>query len=278
MDFARTAIAATLLFSWTSPIRASRAQEPQLANEHRDSLSVVRYLRFRKLKLLSVPAARERYYAAIAAAADGAHRYVVPLRVQGNTVSSLVDKPLEVGEYDPTELVWFSIDLRNGSSSVDGLMISWDLGAEGRAGTTIMSLREAVLTTTYQDPPAICTPSLLKDVTGDGSVELVTYTDQKGDCSDVCRLTIQKHFDLPPAWVELRSWTGAAWQVKTDGTSQFYAKLADKYSQIRRWLSGEWGPDSELCRGVAWVEDGAVFEKWVGRAREVAVAQPAKSQ
>jgi len=271
-----TAIATMFTCGWVGPVGAVTIQQPR--PDDRDSVAIARYLRGLGFKLSAIPVARGGYYAVIADNTGGTHRYLVPLQVRADTVRRLIDKPPEIGEYDPTALAWFSIDLRNANTTVDGLLVSWDLGAEGRAGTTVMSLVRGTLATTFQDGPETCTPAGLIDVTGDGKVEIVRYVEERGACSDVCRLTIQKHFDMPPAWVELRRWTGTGWQPAQEGVSRFYAKLADKYGQIRRWLSGAWGPDSELCRDVAWVEAGVPFERWAARAKELASRDPAGSR
>jgi hypothetical protein len=245
-------------------------QEQSTAIVCRDSAAISRYLGIRGLRLSAILAARDGYYAVIADSAGETPRYLLPLLVQRDSVSLLFERPREIGEYDPSSVVWFSLDLRRPDGRVDGLLVSWDLGGEGRGGTTIFSLIRGKLIGTFQDVPGTCTPARLVDVNSDGRVELLTYPEERGSCTDVCLLTIERHFDTPPAWVEVRRWTGTTWEPAGEGLSSFYAHLAEKYDQIRRWLSGEWGPDSELCRGVPWVEAGIPFAKWASRAREIA--------
>lgn len=228
-----------------------------------DSAAIERYLARRKYRLDKVAARREGYYAVIATEVDGQARFLLPLRVQGDSVAPL-HEPMPIEEYDPQHVEWQALQ----SSTVDALLITDDLPAEGWVGTSMYRL-DSKLSLAYTDEDYTCRPAEMRDVDGDGKPELISYVEDpsQGDCVSECHIDLEDQFDLEPAWVRIHRWTGRQWEPAERQFPSFYRSLADQYEQVDRWLAND--PGGEVCRSMHWLQGKGLFKNWAERARGI---------
>jgi len=246
--------------------RKAAQREP---TQDADSVAIGRYLAARDVILDKIAARRGTYYSLMARAAGDSRRALFNLRVCGDSIV-LLNKAVDVGDYAPTLVNW--VTLRD--STVDGLLITYDTPLEGDVGTLVYSLHDSDLSLVFTDADGTCKPAELRDLNGDGHPELLVYSEDlaKGDCTNLCHITLRDRFDMVPAWVEVRRWTGKQWVPATDGEYRaFYRGLAETYSQMASWLTT--GSEHEHCQNMPWLRDAEPFDQWAARARALALAR-----
>jgi hypothetical protein len=159
-----------------------------------------------------------------------------------------------------------------GGTKVVGLQVTFADIMEGSIGTLVylFSTRRR-LEIAYRDPADVCAPAELRDVDADGRPELLAYLADPsgGDCGSPCHVDLWNRFHLPPAWVQVRRWTGKTFAPSEVGYASFYRNLAVRYDSVSRWLAS--GPGNERCSSAPWVSQARdAFKKWAAKARTMA--------
>lgn len=246
---------------------------PQRAGATQDSSVIAAYLRAQGFDPLhQVLAQQDAYYAIYTENTTTDERHLLFLRVQLDSVVSLLD-PIEVGfRGHPNETRW--VGLRG--EEIDGLLITYNNLFEGLIGTVIFELVSDTLRRIYVNPRDSCRPAELRDLDGDGNAELVSYVEDPlggDDCTSNCHLDLWSQFYMMPEWIRIQRWNGEEWVTVEREFPAFYRELADTLQAIDRWLRG--GPGSDRCSQAGWIrgEKRDYFARLAARALEVAAAR-----
>jgi hypothetical protein len=233
-----------------------------------DSQAIARYLEERGYELSRITAHREQYFAVFGVTASTSSKYLITLRAAGDSFQ-LVGQPQEVGDVFPDSVRLVALAGRG----VDGLVVTFDNRLEGVIGTVVYEISDRSLRLIFRDGPDACAPAGLKDLDGDSTLELVSYTDDpsSGDCGDPCHLDLWHRFKIVPGWIRIQRWTGDQWVNVEAKHASYYRDLADQYERVARWVGA--GPDGERCRTARWLREGQVLMDWAVKARAVAAGR-----
>lgn len=171
--------------------------------------------------------------------------------------------PLEPTDPRPTAL-WLTV---NGT---DAVAFTFDAPVEGPVATLVLVRQATSFRLTYQDTAAVCRPAQVMDLDGDGRAELIAHAEDptKGSCMTECHLKLEEKFGIQPAWVEVLSWNGTAWEPGAGRFPDYYRRLAEKYQRVAGWLADS--ADAETCRRVYWSPTPQFFLDLAARANATA--------
>jgi len=203
------------------------------------------------------------YYAVIAGRGTTPPNDLLVVKQVGDTFE-LVQELLALGWNEPTVVRWISTQGRR------SLVVSLDDRIEGGVMTTVYVVDEDSLVATFQDANA-CRPAELHDVDGDGSLELLSFEEDRSnlDCIHPCYLVLDDEFGMVPAWVRVRRWDAGAWVPSEGSYPGFYSQLAARYEDVERWV--QTSDQGAACRDAPWfLQQPGLFGDWARRARQVA--------
>lgn len=189
--------------------------------------------------------------------------YVAAVRVRGNSAAFLVaPEQLELPSALP-EVKWGRLT----PTPTKVLMYRYDAAVEGLADAKIHVIRDGRVVSTTTDSDVVCVPAELRDVNGDGIVELVSYPEDplQRNCANQCQSMLWREFEIEPAWVRVRAWEGDHWSDAGRRHAAFYAELARRYARAAEWLATGAGAEAQ-CQNLIPVER---VRDWEKRARDL---------
>ncbi|HEY0021623.1 MAG TPA: hypothetical protein VGB24_01905 [Longimicrobium sp.] len=187
-----------VLVALTACTPASSEQTRQSAE--RGDTSVAGFLRAHGFRLDSVVAERESYLAALGRRASDDAVHLFALRRPGPALRLLGAPEAMMENYAPQRIGFLSL----GGSGTDAFFYTHDIPVEGVIGTAVYAIQADSMVMTYgSEEDNECRPAAIRDVNGDGRMELVTYTrdPSDGDCGSECHLDIDEQFGMGPQWV-----------------------------------------------------------------------------
>lgn len=235
---------------------AAAAVQPRMAV---DTIRLRRFLAAHGYTLERVIASSGLRHAVIGTA-RGRKRSLLLVQVDENA-GLLLHEPIAIGPFTPSFARWFEIV----GSSRPAFIYTVDYPSEGVVRSEILASPDTLYRVVYSDVET-CKAAEIRDVDGDGEVELLAYSDQPPNamCISECHIDLEERFGLPMAWVEVRRWNGQAWEPVTDGVAAYYSKLAELYERAAQWAE----------ESPAWTcgPKGAEFlRRWASRAKSLAV-------
>lgn len=198
------------------------------ANQNFSDSVVARFARQQGWILLRILATHDSVALIGVRSADSTGAAVVAVRRSGGGIARIGTAiPLEFYEPFPSAM-WFEL----GPRSPLGLSTTYFAPVEGVMWTGVYVVQGGELKRTFGDAGGTCKPAELRDVNGDGIVEVVSYTESSMDfaCDDECLETLRRVADVEPAWVEILQWSGASWEPSRSIPADFWRSLAQKYA------------------------------------------------
>ena len=204
--------------------------------------------------------AQQGVFFAVLAEQDGT---LFVLAIRDSSKASFVGDPIAVGEVEPAAAKWFALDGRG----VTGLAVTMNDAVENTVGTALYAVKGARLVNIYADSLPTCRPAELRDLSGDGRLELLVYQEDPAgnDCNDPCYVLIAAKLDMTPAWVGVLHWTGSAWEDVSAQFPAFYGALAVQLDSLGKWLTA---PQAQPCR-ESWLSPDGIVKQWVQRALRI---------
>lgn len=237
----------------------------RLRDPGHDTLAIKNALAGAGYELVEVLDEVEDRFAAVTASRDGNVFFLALMRSSGEYRILGRDRMLE--DVGPSETHWFTI-----APDTYAVSYSHNFPTEGLLGLMVYAVAGDSLRPLFMEGEAVCRPSTIADIDGNGVLEIVNYSESLSgtDCSHQCSLELEDRFQHGGHWVTLRAIRGSA-NVSADHPS-FYRAMVDYYAGIIQWLdsdeAGAVGCGSTDARWLAGSRGS--LQDWLERARALA--------
>jgi len=241
-----------------------------LVDQESDRIQLTRLMRSRGYAFAEIMAESGAYYAVYGKEVESDRDVLMVIERQRDSLAFVEHQPILFSPGPDVDVQWITVSPASGVM----LKVTRDNSVEGPRITKLYRIVKRQLVKVYGDSlPTGCKPAEVRDLNGDGSLELISYVDNPSHqhCTNMCQFVMRQAFGMPVAWARISEWSDEQeqWVVSEQEFPSFYAELADLYDQLHAWVLDD-EANKGLCGDVGWLRKGEVFAEWAALARRLA--------